>query len=1096
MPSTRASTTRVLPVILLLASADAVPASGAERAAAAPAETTSEPDCGTDSLLAGLAPVEQREITGDVALVTDGAVGAEGTQWNAPLAVTFSTASASLTYDLGRARTVSALYVQADANDTYQILGSTDGTPGSFQTLATVEDATMRGHGLRDRAIRITPTPLRYLRLAEASGDERFSISELAAYCRLPSPFPPAMKTVEAPRAETRRETPEKTTLPEEPGANRLLLFLAVVLAAFGVGGVLWPRPLPTPAAPPKAAPKSAEKPPPSPEGPATEAAAPPAPAPPAARSHEGVLRLMFLGSGCAALVYEVVWVHLLRLVIGASALSVGIVLASFMGGMFLGSLLFARFVRKHRHPLRVYGALELGIGLFGLLMPLVLPAVRSLYVGLVGYGALGIALRAVVAAALLLPPTALMGATLPAIARRYSTGRRGMSRLAGLYAANTIGAVLGSLLSAFYLLPVWDVWIATFAAVGLNALVGTCALVLGGRIPRHMDGPMIGTAPTAAPALAHTQPALLRVVYAGAALSGFSALGAQVIWTRHLTLLFGATVYAFAIVLAVFLAGLGLGSALSAYLLRRGFGALRSLAWTQLLLVLSLFLGSLVLARLLPFSSLQTFPWTPTGARHWLHVLRAIDVVLPSAVLWGASFPFALAAAGAGHEDTARSSGNVYAANTVGAILGSLGISFWAIPQYGTRWAAQALAISAGISAALLFAAARRRLRRDGVQAPRAFRSLSPTLALAASFAAAAFLPGLSHVFLAHGRYIGWVDPRDEYPYVSEGAASTVAVHIAPDGYRNFHVSGRVEATNNPNDLRTERLIGHLSAVSHRKPESVLVVGLGAGITAGTLALYPEVKRMVICEIEPRVVGAAQLFSKENGGVLSDPRVQMVFDDARHFLATARETFDIITSDPIHPWVRGNSLLFSREYYAIVKSHLRPGGIATQWVPLYETNELAIKIQLRTFMDAFPHGTLWNTVTGGKGFDVVLVGGLEPLRIDLPATERRIHATPRMFDSFKEVRITSVIDLLSAYGASGKDMAGWLAGAPVNRDFSLKLEYISGLALDAREADAIYSHMAADRTFPAETFTGPPEQVDELRRRVLGKSTIVSGAR
>jgi spermidine synthase len=454
-------------------------------------------------------------------------------------------------------------------------------------------------------------------------------------------------------------------------------------------------------------------------------------------------------------------------------------------------------------------------------------------------------------------------------------------------------------------------------------------------------------------------------------------------------------------------------------------------------------------------------------------------------------SFPFALAAAGAGHADTARSSGNVYAANTIGAIAGSLGVSFWAIPQHGTRWASQMLAVFAGLSAALLFSAAKRRVRAEVAGARRSIRVLSPMLALAVGLAAAALLPGLSRVFLAHGRYVWWVDPRDEYPYVSEGAASTVAVHVAPDGYRNFHVSGRVEASNNPNDLRTERLIGHLSAIPHPRPESVLVVGLGAGVTAGTLSLYPEVKRIVICEIEPRVVGAAKLFSPENYAVLSDPRVQMVFDDARHFLATTREKFDIITSDPIHPWVRGNSILFSREYYAIVKSRLKPGGIATQWVPLYETSELAIKIQLHTFIDAFPNGTVWNTITGGRGYDIVLVGGVEPLHIDLPATERRMFANPRMANSFKDVRITSVIDLLSCYGASGKDLRGWLQGAPINRDFSLKLEYISGLAMDRKEADAIYAHMVAGRTFPAETFTGPPDQLDELRRRVLGRGSV-----
>src|SRR5436190_3524568 len=173
---------------------------------------------------------------------------------------------------------------------------------------------------------------------------------------------------------------------------------------------------------------------------------------------------------------------------------------------------------------------------------------------------------------------------------------------------------------------------------------------------------------------------------------------------------------------------------------------------------------------------------------------------------------------------------------------------------------------------------------------------------------------------------------------------------------------------------MRLQRLLGHLSALAHPKPESALVVGLGVGTTAGALALHPEIKRIVICEIEPRVVGAARLFAQENYRVLDDPRVQMVFDDARHFLATTREKFDIITSDPIHPWVRGNSALFSREYYDIVRAHLRPGGIATQWVPLYETSELAIKIQMRTFVEVFPRGTVWNSAANNKGYDVVLL--------------------------------------------------------------------------------------------------------------------------
>jgi spermidine synthase len=473
----------------------------------------------------------------------------------------------------------------------------------------------------------------------------------------------------------------------------------------------------------------------------------------------------------------------------------------------------------------------------------------------------------------------------------------------------------------------------------------------------------------------------------------------------------------------------------------------------------------------------------TPVEALHGLHVVRALVVILPSAVLWGMSFPLAIAAASSSGRDTGRSSANVYAANTIGAIAGSLAVSFWIIPSFGSSWAERLLAIGAGLSAAVMMTAMKQ-------AAPRAAKRrdepvLPPSWALAAGLVGAALLPAFPAVFLAHGRYIWWVTPSDRYPYVSEGAASTVAVHIGPDGYRNFHVSGRVEATDNPADLRTERLIGHLSGLPHPHPESVLVVGMGGGVSAGALSLYPEVKRIVICEIEPRVVGATRLFAKENFHVLDDPRVEVVFDDARHFLATTREKFDVITSDPIHPWVRGNSILFSKEYYSIVRERLKPGGLATQWVPLYETSELAIKIQLRTFISAFPNGTVWNTAITGKGYDVVLVGGEQPLTIDLDDIDRRIAENPRLYKSLADVKIHNAVELVANYGASGPDMKAWLEGVPVNRDFSLKLEYISGLALNSGEADQIYAHMVAGHTFPK--VVGNPSHVADLRRRLMG---------
>jgi len=1040
------------------ASSPAKPATAA--APSAPAASTSA--CTTLNLLAGKKPHLTADVRGDVALITDGTVAHDGAAWDAPAAVTWDVPSASVTYDLGEPRPVSALFVQADANDTYKILGSLDGTPASYRVIADVANVVERGHGLRNRAIEIMPATVRYLRIGDGNGDGLFSLSELAAYCDRPTPFPPVMRTVDGmPAAPSDGAAAGRNVGagPPPDSGRGVLLWMAGLLAVAWIAYSAVSR-RSARAATPAAIGGDAES-------PAVDAKLP---------LHD-VLRVLFLASGCAALIYEVVWFHLLRLVIGASALSVGIVLASFMGGMFLGSLLFARYVPADKNPVRVYAWLEIGIGVFGVLMPILLPAVRFIYIGLVGYGPLGIAMRAVIAAVLLLPPTALMGATLPAIARLYARGRRGMSSLGGLYAANTIGAVLGSLLSAFVLLAFFDVWVATLTAAAVNGVIGLVAL-------RRSRSAEAVPAPIEPPPAHLSRPARdPRPIYIAACLSGLTALGAQVVWTRLLTLLFGATVYAFAIILAVFLAGLGIGSAAASQLIRRGNDPMRSLIWTQLALIPALLLGGFLLAQALPYASPPA--WTPVAALHALHVVRAVNVILPGAICWGMSFPFALAAAAAAGGDTGRSSGFVYAANTVGAIAGAILISFVIIPAFGTQSAQRCLVLGAALSAAIPLIW----LRRAGAAQPLVSgrRSLSPLSPLVIGAFAAAVLPAVPTMFQTHGRYIWWIDAGDKYPFVAEGAASTVGVHIAPSGYSNFHVSGRVESTNNPNDLRLVRLLGHLSALSHPKPESALVVGLGAGITAGALLLYPEMKRIVICEIEPEVVGAAKLFEKENYKVLSDPRVQVVFDDARHFLATTREKFDIVTSDPIHPWVRGNSILFSREYYGIVKNRLTPNGIATQWVPLYETSETAIKIQMKTFMDAFPDGTVWSSAANNKGYDVVLLASNAPLRFDVMDIQRRIDANPRVAQSMRDVKLNGVVDLLATYGASGRDMTKWLADSPVNRDFSLKLEYISGLALNNKEADTIYANMTADHAYPQNIIIAPPPLQAELVRRIGG---------
>ena len=554
------------------------------------------------------------------------------------------------------------------------------------------------------------------------------------------------------------------------------------------------------------------------------------------------------------------------------------------------------------------------------------------------------------------------------------------------------------------------------------------------------------------------------------------TALGAQVLWTRLLTLLFGATVYAFSIILAVFLGGLGIGAVIAARLIARGSSPVRALAACQVALVPALLLSATVLAKVLPYSAPD--PATPVGTLHLFHLLHALEVMLPAAILWGMSFPFALAAVE--HDDPGHATGRVYAANTVGSIAGSLATGFWAIPSLGTHVSAQLLiAIAAVSGAAIMPLLVRPWLQPHGPQRGAALLTLS------LGAACAALAPGVSGVFLAHGRATWSIDTRDRYPYISEGAASTVAVHIAPDGTQHFHVAGRVEASTNQADMRLQRLLGHLSALAHPRPKRVLVVGLGAGVTAGALAIHPEVERLVICEIEPRVAGAARLFARENYHVLDDPRVEVVYDDARHYLATTTERFDVITSDPIHPWVRGNSVLFSREYYDIVKARLAPEGIATQWVPLYDTSEEAIRIQLRTFLAAFPNGSVWNSSAAGRGYDVVLLGRTTGKPLDVESIAQRM-ATERIGDSLRYVGVQNVLDLFATYGAAASDMQSFVANAPQNRDFSLKLEYISGLSINQQNADTIYAHMVSQRTVPADMFSAPAATIAKLHARIL----------
>jgi spermidine synthase len=811
------------------------------------------------------------------------------------------------------------------------------------------------------------------------------------------------------------------------------------------------------------------------------------------------LILLLFIGSGCAALIYEIVWFQVLQLVIGASAVSLAVLLGAFMGGMFAGSLLLARYVSTGNHPLRVFAALEAAIGGCGALLIVVMPLVGGLYTAADGGGPSSIVLRALASLLLLLPPAMLMGATLPAISRYVEATPAGAARLGLFYGGNILGAVIGCLSAGFYLLPSFDLASASLAAVFLNAAVAMAASVLAKRTPyaprsganteRH------AVARNAAQDGGSWEP---RGVYAAIALSGFTALGAEVVWTRLLSLLFGATTYTFSMILAVFLAGLGAGSALGAALVRRAINPRALLGWVQIGLSFAIAYGAWMAAQKLPYWPIDTSLAPVAALDFQTDLYRALLTMLPGAVLWGLSFPLAVSAVVRADSDVGAAVGRVYAANTFGAIAGAVLTPLVFIPFVGTHGAQRMLivasAVSAGVALLPHFGSSTAGTTRNTRRAPGSGSIFVLVLLMTGAVVAAAAVSPAPAGLIAWGRLFPWFGEPVAL-YVGEGVNASIAVTEESNGWRNFHVSGKVEASTEPQDMRLQRLLGHLTTLMHEQgPKNVLVVGFGAGVTAGAVSIHPSVERVVICELEPlipRVV--SRYFGEANYDVATDLKVRIVYDDARHYMFTARETFDVITSDPIHPWVKGAATLYTKEYFEHVRKRLNPGGVVTQWVPLYESTEESVRSVIATFLQVFPHGSVWrNDDADGQGYDAVLVGRIDEKPIDVDAWQARIDSPgyAKVKSSLAEVGYETMVDVLATYLGRGRDLAPWLAGAEINTDRNLRLQYLAGIAVNNNTGTAIRDAMLRYQRFPENLFTGAPATLSILRERLKQDGT------
>jgi spermidine synthase len=709
------------------------------------------------------------------------------------------------------------------------------------------------------------------------------------------------------------------------------------------------------------------------------------------------VAPLLFL-SGLCALVYQVAWQRDLRLVFGASTAASAAVMAIFIGGLGLGSIVLGRRAERHSQPILLYARLEGFIALAAAATPGLLWLCQRVYVAAGGRAALGpvldTALRLLLTAVMLGLPTFLMGGTLPAAARGVTTAddpsRR---RVAGLYGANTLGAVTGAFLATFLLLEILGTRRTLWVACLVNLLVAVTARSLGRKAPPLADEP---AAPAAAPA-PEAPPAPPRLVLGAATVVGFAFFLMELVWYRLLGPLLGGTVFTFGLILGVALFGIGVGGACYSAFFARRPATLRAFALTCLLEALALALPFALGDRL----AVLTVLLRPLGAlgfggfvAGWLAV--AAIVVLPAAFVAGVQFPLLIALLGRGAREVGRQVGLAYAWNTAGAMAGSLAGGFGLLPLLGAPgcWKlAAVLLVGLGLGAVLL--SAWRERRGVALIAPVAAAAVTALL-LAATGPTAAWRHsdiGVGRVALAqvgtpvarrdfisaHRRHIVWE---------TEGVESSVA--LSSQSGLAFYLNGKVDG-NSRHDAATQVMAPLVGALFHPAPRRALVIGLGTGSSAGWLAADPRLESVDTVELEPAMAEVARRCAPVNHDALRNPRLKLVFGDAREVLLTAKRPYDLVVSEPSNPYRAGIASLFTREYYQAVARRLQPGGIFLQWVQAYEVDAATVRTVYATLASVFPYVETWQLRLN----DLLLVASMEPITHDAATLRARLQTEP-----------------------------------------------------------------------------------------------------
>jgi spermidine synthase len=780
-------------------------------------------------------------------------------------------------------------------------------------------------------------------------------------------------------------------------------------------------------------------------------------------------ISVIFFLSGLSALVYQLLWMRHLGFIFGNTVYAGATVLTAFMSGLAIGSHLFGRYAERLRNPLKCFAWLEWGVAAYALALPFLFTglrlAYRLAYLHVSDNLLFLTPLRFVLAFALLLLPTLLMGGTLPVLIRALARDDRHFgSRLGWLYGINTLGAVAGIFACGFWLIPAFGLTLTNGIAAATDLIAGTGAWLLAGRAILSQPSPE----PKRPRFRFRDMPAASRTAILTAMLCGFVSLALEVIWFRALILVFGSTTYSFTVMLGVFLLGMSLGSLMIAPLLDRLRGGLLPLLATAVALI-----GLCTLASLYHFDRgpefllrhllAHDFSWQGMNRARFL--ISAAHLALP-ALLFGIAFTAATRLVRRDEHSSSGAVGMVYALNTLGAVAGSFAGGFILLPHLGMERSLLALAMAMALAGlAVLVIAGRRPALRIG----------AATVAAATALLLLIHPPSWNKAMLASGAFFspfnfvrdGQITLRetimnDRLLHYKEALSSTVSVHLGMNEQKYFCVDGKTEADQSPRSMVLQRMIGHLPLLFHPNPRKAVNIGLGAGVSFGALGCHP-LDHLEVVEIEPAVREAVRVWGALNHHILENPKAIVTINDGRNHLFSTTNRYDVITADPFEPVMAGAAHLYTADYFRLARARLERGGIMGQYLPLYELSLDDYLSIVRSFVTVFPQSALFFT-----GFDTILLGFESEMTLDADVLRRHFEI-PSVKASLAGIGFTTPEMILGMFVADLGRNPDFAASGILNTDDRPTVEY-------SAPRSALHYTTDANQTALLHVFTPIPE--------------------